>query len=534
MFKRSILKLNSSILIITLVISLNILTTTTASTTTKTATVTTKTTPVVTTNTTPVATTNTTPVATTNTTPVATTNTTTVATTNTTSVAASANTTSAAITKKTYVSTTIRAKAQTSRTINIQDFGAHSIDEKGYANFDSSQAINKAIQFAKTNGSTSIDFGSGRFYARDIALESNITYYSTKGAELIASADIQVWHSVLSASNKSNITIKGLTVNGNKQVVFGNGLTGSYNVSFTTCNNVTVENCYIYNSKNSGILLQNNCNYVTIKNNTIYDTDCGILTSHDASNNIIINGNTIYGSKENQYSEPISIYNSNTKGLAHDITITNNIVHDKLNGSGILVMNATKVLIKGNTAYNCFTGINIGIDATMVNDKVTASTDITITENNIYNCTTGITSELSKSVISKNKISDLKGIGIWLVTRNVKSPINNNVIINNTITNINSLGGQEPAIRLGNTADCLIDNNIVLDTRSKVLHWFIIQVTGPNCTNNTVQNNTSLGSTTKDGYQIFVQNAKNTTMQNNKANILNLGTGSKLINNTIN
>lgn len=429
-------------------------------------------------------------------------------------------------------STTVQSTTSvvSTKTVNIKDFGAHSIDEKGYEKFDSSQAINKAIQYAAANKISTVDFGSGKYYAKDIWLESNITYFSKQGAELIAAADIKVWHSVLSATNKTNIKIEGLTVNGNKSAVFGNDQIGSFMILFSTCNNVTVQNCYLYNSWSLAILLQNNCNYVTIKNNKIYDTDCGIISAHDASNNLLIDGNTIYGSKENQMSEPISIYNNNAKGLAHDITITNNIVHDKLNASGIFVVNATKVLIKGNTAYNCYLGINIGIDTSMIGDKVTASSDITITENNIYDCTAGITGELSNSLISKNKLNDLKSTGIWLTTKNVKFPISNNKIIDNNVTNVNSLGAQEPAIRLGNTSNCIIEKNNVSDTRSKALHWFVIQVAGRNSTNNIVRNNTSLGNTSQKGYQIYVQDANNTTVQNNTATILDQGIGTNLIN----
>jgi hypothetical protein len=414
---------------------------------------------------------------------------------------------------------------------NIKDFGAHSITETGYETFDSSVAINKAIQYAKTNNISSVDFGSGKYYAKDISLESNITYFSTSDAELIASPDTKLWHSVLSATNKENITIKGLTINGNKDVVPGNTSQGSPLISLSTSNEVSINNCYLYNNQYLGILIQNNCNYLNIKNNKIYDTDCGIMSAHAASSNLLIDGNTIYGSKENQFSEPIAIFNANTNGLAHDITITNNTVHDKLNASGIFVVNSTKVLIKGNTVYNTCTGINIGVDGGMSGDKVSASSDITITENNIYNCSGGITGELKNSLVSKNTLNNLNGTGIWLLTKNVLSPISNDTITDNTITNINSLGDQEPAIRLENTSDCIIDKNNVSDTRSTPVHWFVIQIAGGKSTNNIVQNNTNLGATAKGGYQIYIQNANNTTVQNNTATILDQGKETKLINN---
>lgn len=61
--------------------------------------------------------------------------------------------------------------------IDIRQFGAHSITESGYSTFDSSTAINTAIQYAKNNECDAVNFGSGRFYAVNITLLSNMTYF---------------------------------------------------------------------------------------------------------------------------------------------------------------------------------------------------------------------------------------------------------------------------------------------------------------------------------------------------------------------
>jgi polygalacturonase len=76
---------------------------------------------------------------------------------------------------------------------------AHSITEAGYENFDSSHAINKTIQYAVSNNISNVDFGSGsgKYYAKNIHLASNITYSSTQDAELIASPNITSWQSAL-------------------------------------------------------------------------------------------------------------------------------------------------------------------------------------------------------------------------------------------------------------------------------------------------------------------------------------------------
>ncbi len=421
----------------------------------------------------------------------------------------------------------------TINSVNIKDFGAHSIDESGYSTFDSSTAIDSAIQAARSKGITSVDFGAGRYYAKDVSLESNMTYFSTQGAELIASPDIRVWGSVLSADNKENITLNGLTINGNKDFVAGTDMWGSYLVSFYDTDNVTVTNCYLYNSWSLAIVLENNCNYVTIKNNEIYDTDCGIISTKIASNNILIDNNIIHGNK-NQMSEPIAIYNKNVNGLAHDITITNNVVYGKSYASGILVVNATKVLIKGNTAYNLSGGITVGLDKNMLESDMTISNNITVTENTIYNCYTGIIAEASDSSIYNNNVHDITTVGIALTAVHKNTFSTNSKIYNNNITNVNSiLGEQEPAIRLENTSNCTVSSNTVSDTRTVVSHYFVIQVKGQNANNNIVENNIELGKTLKSGYSIYIQNAKNTIVRSNKGTILDQGTANVLVANTI-
>ena len=413
--------------------------------------------------------------------------------------------------------------------IKIKDFGAHSIDEKGYSQFDSSASINKAIQYAKQNGKDSIDFGSGRYYAKELALESNIIYFSTEGAEIIASPNIKVWQSIFKAEYKTNVTIKGLKFNGNWDIVPGDSESGSILVSLTGSKNISIESCYFYHNNFSAISIQSNCNYITIKNNEINDTDCGIISVHEASNYITIDNNIIYGSKIKN-SEPIAIFNSNKTGLAHDIVISNNIVHDKINAHGILVTNAEKVLIKNNTIYNCDQGIGIGTSSA---GEVTTSKNITITGNDIYNCISGgITAEVDNSSIYANVIHDIVGSGITLTSVHVNVFSTNTKIYNNTVTNTNSkIGSYEPAIRLQMSLNCIIEDNVVRDTRRNPNNFCAIQIQGQDCNYNSVQNNNQLGDLLNGGYSIYIQDAKNTTVKNNRANVLDQGTGTISINN---
>lgn len=435
-------------------------------------------------------------------------------------------------TTSTSTSSNTNNSIDTNSSINIKDFGAHSIEETGFNDFDSSQAINSAIEYAKNNGINSVDFGRGHYYAKNIDLESNITYYSTQGAELIAAPDIKIWQSIFTATNKKNITIKGLLFNGNWDIVPGSGQSGSLLIALTTCNNVLIEKCCLFENNYAGILMQNSCNYITIKNNRIIDTDCGIASTNAASNNIVIDKNTILGDKI-KYSEPISIFNSNEKGLAHDITITNNTVLGKIYATGIFVSNAEKVIIKGNNVYNCDQGIGISISKDLIDDSIIPSKNITITNNNVFNCISGgITAEVSYSSIFDNNIHDIIGSGITLTSIHKDTFSTYNKIYNNNITNINSkVGTNEPAIRLRKSLNCLVKNNTVNDTRIIVNTYWSIQVQGIECNNNIIQNNTDLCPTIQGGRSIYIQNARNTTISNNKGTILDQGVGTIFENN---
>ena len=423
-----------------------------------------------------------------------------------------------------------KGKTYSNYAISIKSFGAHSIDETGYSTFDSSVAINNAIQFAIKCGSKWVDFGSGRFYAKNIKLLGNMTYFSTQGAELIAAPDITTCSSVLSANKQANIKIEGLTINGNKSVVYGCPQSGIFMISFNQCNNITVQNCYLHNSKYLGILMQNGCYYVNVNNNTIYDTDCGIIATHGAGYNITIDKNTVYGSKENQTSEPIAIYNSNST-LAHDITITNNTVHDKLNASGIFVMNTTKATINNNVVYNCSNGIMVGVDGTIKDSAITVSSWLTISENNVRGCVIGIGGELNNSTISSNTIQEINNVGIWLLSKNSTVPINNDKIYKNTLTNVNKIGAQEPAIRLQKASNCTIDSNNIYDLRNPILDYWGIHVCGSSSNGNVIKNETKSALGPVKGYNIWVQGANNTQIimpTTDKPTYLDQGTGTTI------
>lgn len=431
------------------------------------------------------------------------------------------NTTSSPITKTTSEAvsiTTTSSTVTTGQAVKITDYGAHSITQNGYENFDSSTAINTAIQYAKANNISSVDFGNGKYYAKGILLESNITYFSSGGAELIADPSIKYWQPVLSADNKNNIIVNNLTVNGNMGIVAGTDAGGSPLIWLTTCTNITVKNCMLYNNGYCAILLKDNCDTIYIKNNNITNTDVGICTVSNPSNNLYLDNNTIMGGPD-RYSEGISIYSNNSENLAYNINITNNKISQKTRSSGIQVLNSKKVKIQGNTTYDCLIGIDVGFDAGINGNLVTVSDNVTIDGNTVNNCIQGIVAEMNNSAITNNLLYNIKDLGIQLKSQNTSTPIVNDKVLDNTITNINSNRSSndtfyEPAIRLEKASNCLVDSNTISDTRSPILHYWGIIIAGSLSTDNTVSNN-AIGHVVSEGYQIWINGAQNTTLQNN-------------------
>ncbi|MDP4146499.1 MAG: right-handed parallel beta-helix repeat-containing protein [Bacillota bacterium] len=432
---------------------------------------------------------------------------------------------------------TIKYVRADSTTVNIKDFGAHSIDEAGYSDFDSSSAINNAIQYAKNNGYTTVDFGSGRYYADKIFVESNITYKATGGATLIAAPTSQINTGVIQASNKSNMVFDGVNIDGNMDVVPGDIQSGHALIKMITCSNLTFVNCYLHDNWYVGISLENGCDHIVARNNSIYDTDSGIISVGTPTNYVTIDSNEIWGGK-NQHSEPISIYNDGVQGLSHDITITNNSLHDKTLGLGIHLRNTSNVLVSGNTIYNTAVGIGAGtggIDPSsnhVIGQVDIMDENITISNNDINNCGIGMQLELSDSTVSNNNVSNINGTGIWLESPQGRYINQNTLVTQNTITNVNGNNNGDVPLRVQYSKNCTLDNNTTIDDRIPAKPSRNIQIIGSVCDGNIIQNNTHLGCTYNNGQDIDINAATNTTIKDNVADIYSNTPSILVINNT--
>lgn len=424
------------------------------------------------------------------------------------------------IATETQVTTTTTGQAvsvitTTSQAVKITDFGAKPITEPdGGEYFDSSSAIQKAIDYAAENNISSVDFGEGTYYATGVELKSNITYTSSGKATLKMLPGTTEWKYILGGTKLSNITVDNVNFDGNQKKVYGDGKKGTFLIQFTNSKNITVQNCYLHDTFGTAINFQQECSNILAKNNLVVNTDVGIATSAAASNYVTFEGNEIYGTPDWIWSEPLGIYNDASRGLAHDIVIRNNKIHDKPKALGILVQNVHDILIENNEAYNCCSGITV--DEQLGTGKL--SYNVTIRNNYSHDNNSNISIVAKDSIVEGNTLTNARGTGVWLTNSSVKDKttqkrlLSENVIVRNneiSVSNEDKLTGAD-GIRIGihgySPTDCLIENNTI--NYDKALTYDIELQGGQS---NIIRNNKL--ANTNSNYLIYLQDAINTVCE---------------------
>lgn len=245
---------------------------------------------------------------------------------------------------------------------------------------------------------------------------------------IISGADIIDSEAIIEISNKSNITIEGLSL-ANNEMLDSKGI-----LIEAKCNNITIRNNKIYNINFSG----NASDAVTEETNAqpviVFGTE-----SQDPIMNLIIDGNEIYNCRTG-YSEALAV-NGNVDGFE----ITDNIVHDITNigidiigheGTSLQNDQARNGLVKGNTIYNC------------ISDYATSG---------------GIYVDGGKDLVIENNVSYHNGYGIEIGCENTGKTtsnvtVRNNLFYDNEVCAI-AVGGFDYPNGSGKVVDCDILNN---------------------------------------------------------------------------
>lgn len=127
---------------------------------------------------------------------------------------------------------------------NILDYGA---DSTGVS--DSYAAIQAAV-----NAANAVFIPSGTFLiSQEIRLNTNSFLFGAGKSSVIKKTTELIPYCV-SASNKQNVAIKDLSLDGNRVITtYSNSIQCLY---ITSCDKVTVENVYAYNSRNDGLVFE--------------------------------------------------------------------------------------------------------------------------------------------------------------------------------------------------------------------------------------------------------------------------------------
>lgn len=332
--------------------------------------------------------------------------------------------------------------------VTPQMFGA-----VGDGKTNDSKAFQAAIDFvSKSDKYNTLYIPEGTYSVRNLRLKKNVSLIGEgEKSILLADPSSKTWDGILYVSGLDSVSISNLTFDGNKPIIPGNTQEGTVNIWIVSSKNINISNCTFQNNYFLGICVKKS-DTIVIDNNKFIDLDCGVITTDKPSDNLTITNNYFDGA---EYSEPISIF-ALGEGYHHNIIITDNIIKNHTQGSGILLRAVKDVIVRNNKIDNCGTGI-----------FCTAS-KYNKTEYGVYNAT-----------IEDNIITNTIYEGILLTN------INDSKIRNNIIENAGSYGLLTK--KVNNT---IIEKNLFseINTAGRPYHGFTMTITG--MINSSVVNNT--------------------------------------------
>lgn len=326
---------------------------------------------------------------------------------------------------------------------------------KGDGVTNDTKAVQAAIDYAAEKGKDGIVvIPEGVFSVKDLKYRKNVKIIgSGEKSVLLSDPSCLTWSGIMHCKKIDSVYIQNVTFDGNKPIVPGNTEEGTVLLWVESCTNVNITDCTFRNNWYLGICIKKSKDII-IERNKFIELDCGVLTADLPSSNILINDNYFDGA---EYSEPISIY-AMKPGYHENITITNNVIKNHTKGSGILLRAVKSAVVKNNTIDNCCTGIYLttktysGVEYGVYNAIIEDNVII----NSVYEGV--IIDSFNNSKFVNNTIQDSGVFGI-LVRGSNGSEIDGNNLVYSNINTLRRLPYNGFSINVKSMENSSVSNN---------------------------------------------------------------------------
>ncbi|MFX4262551.1 glycosyl hydrolase family 28-related protein [Pelotomaculum propionicicum] len=393
--------------------------------------------------------------------------------------------------------------------INVKDFGA-----KGDGETDDTAALQQAINSLAPDGGTVV-FSPGTYItSNQITVRDKVSLIGS-GTNVTAIKNINNTHILRLDKDASDLTVRGLTLDGNK------GLTGYGILAVTANKNIVIESCRICNTGSIGILFSNpGIENVIIRDNVLYDIGSSrIEHAGYEGNGLYLGGGA---SRIQVHRNSISrVYGHACVFIAgaKDITVSENRLFDTRYRAIQCFGNGNRnVLIEKNSIYNTGaindSGKALGCNGILIDSSDAPLYSFTIRANNLANIGENGIECWSGAIIEGNTInrtgyrSDLEGDskeGIHICS--------GSIVRNNTVKNTGTKGIELNAIETV-YKDTVIEENTIknVGTGGKWQVGIRVVADGPQAfVDNIIIRNNTIGDdqgnpTTMTGINVFRTN----------------------------
>jgi hypothetical protein len=401
---------------------------------------------------------------------------------------------------------TKRYKRSHNGVIDARWFGVNEINSNN--NTQLQAAINAA------NGKI-LRLVGGTFYCKNLNIDNHLNTVFEGAATLKLPSGTTINENLLNVTNSTNVTIKGLTLDGNKGVVFGEPTHGSILLKVLYSDNIKILNNTLQNCGYLALSVIRSPN-TNVTGNFMINTDSGVTLWDDCDNTVISNNMIKDGT-----SDGIFVWGANSPTYTKNVTVTGNTISNKATGWGISVRFGEGVTISANTITGCKWGIGGDTNGLLSTSPVGANS-LNISNNIISNCQYGVFSYCWDSIISTNTLVNISETPIY-ISANFKTTPNipsKRVTVSGNRA-YNSGKSTTDFIMVNRCEDCVFENNVIANDSIKLAN--LVRVLSVTSVRNIIKNNKA--SLTQPATGVNLTTSSNNTVIGDQGEITDSGTG---------